>query len=1028
MINRISSKENIPCGNDKPQAEVPEKRFKSDSGNDVPRTFKNLKKDKIYKRGNFLGKGGFARCYEATPVLNGQVSAQTLAIKVVRLDRLAKKFHRQKMYQEIEIHSKLSHPNIIGFYESFSDSLNVYIVLELCKRRSLMELQKRRITVTEPETRYFSYQIAQGLTYLHGQGIIHRDLKLGNILLNENLEVKIGDFGLATHSCPGQMRKSLCGTPNYIAPEILNRQGHDFKVDSWSLGCVIYTLLFGKPPFERSSLKETYESIQDHRYSFPDRPQVGGNTRRLINQLLLMDPLQRLDINGVLCHTFYTSGYHPSSLPDSCLTIEPRFDQIQSEDVKLAGNIYSKTIDYLSELFVLLNKAKKSPVLEGTCEELQSPEDAPIFWLAKWVDYTDKYGFGAMLCDGSVCIKFNDSTRLITTRNCRNLQYVDANNKEELYTINNFPQKLNKKVVLAKYFKRYMEFNLKSSGPRRENSEASQLSRLPSVKMWFRTRRTTVFYLSNHTFQANFNETHDKVILCPLLQSITIIDQANLAETYKLSTIIDNGCCTRVLELIRHCVPLLEQFLNMKSRSIFGLDNGLARTPPMGWISWERFRCNIDCTDDPNNCISENLYMEMADVLSTEGYSKVGYEYVNIDDCWLEKKRDDDGRLVADRKRFPRGIRFLADYMHSRQLKLGIYEDFGVKTCAGYPGSEYFLQMDAQTFADWKVDMLKLDGCNSLPQQMDDGYPPINLFLNKTKRPILLSVEYPFYQLAVLTKPNYPLLIRKANLARNFFDIDDSWDSVKSIIDYYASDIYNASKYAQPGFFNDPDQPNYKRIAKYCNIWRNYNDVADSWRSILSIIEFYGKNKGNFSQIAKPGSFNDPDMLILGNFGLSYDQERVQMAMWCIMASPLFISADLRKIRASSKELLLNKYAISINQDPLGIQGTLVEKVQSCKKYRIRNKMLIFQRGDIQIWQKELQTKGSFAFVYLKTGDDGIPSRVSFKMSKMGALEDVLYMVYEVFENKFIGLWKGSESFEAVVNPTGVFFGKAFPA
>lgn len=477
--------------------------------------FLMLKKKKIYKKGQFLGKGGFARCYEATPVLNDQsdCSVQSFAIKVIRIDKLSKKIHRQKMYQEIEIHSKLSHPNIIRFYESFSDSLNVYIVLELCKRRSLVELQKRRITVTEPETRYFSYQIAQGLTYLHKKGIIHRDLKLGNILLNENLEVKIGDFGLATHNLPGQVRRSLCGTPNYIAPEILNRQGHDFKVDSWSLGCLIYTLLFGKPPFERSTLRETYASIQSHRYSYPNIPVVGQETRLLINQLLIMNPEQRLDINGVLLHPFYKSGYHPTSLPDSCLTLEPRFDQIHSEEIKsVAGNIYSKTIDYLSELFVLLNNAKKAKVLEGACEELQSPEAAPIFWLAKWVDYTEKYGLGAMLCDGSVCIKFNDSTRLITSRNCKNLQYIDANSKEELYTINNFPEKLNKKLVLAKYFKRYMEFNLKSSGPRRENPEASQLSRLPSIKMWFRTRRTTVFYLSNHTFQANFNDSHDKVI------------------------------------------------------------------------------------------------------------------------------------------------------------------------------------------------------------------------------------------------------------------------------------------------------------------------------------------------------------------------------------------------------------------------------------------------------------------------------------------------------------------------------------
>lgn len=153
----------------------------------------------------------------------------------------------------------------------------------------------------------------------------------------------------------------------------------------------------------------------------------------------------------------------------------------------------------------------------------------------------------------------------------------------------------------------------------------------------------------------------------------------------------------------------------------FSLDNGLAKTPPMGWMAWERFRCNTDCTTDPQNCISEKLFIEMAEIMAKEGYKEAGYQYVSIDDCWLENTRDKDGRLVSDKKRFPHGIRALADFVHSKGLKLGIYEDFGTKTCAGYPGSEYFLQMDAETFADWEVDMLKLDGCYSLPEQMDDG-------------------------------------------------------------------------------------------------------------------------------------------------------------------------------------------------------------------------------------------------------------------------------------------------------------------
>lgn len=126
-----------------------------------------------------------------------------------------------------------------------------------------MELHKRRKALTEPETRYYMKQILHGVHYLHQNRIIHRDLKLGNLFLNDDLVVKIGDFGLAAKiEYDGERKKTLCGTPNYIAPEILNKKGHSFEVDIWSMGCIMYTLLIGRPPFETNSLKETYSRIK----------------------------------------------------------------------------------------------------------------------------------------------------------------------------------------------------------------------------------------------------------------------------------------------------------------------------------------------------------------------------------------------------------------------------------------------------------------------------------------------------------------------------------------------------------------------------------------------------------------------------------------------------------------------------------------------------------------------------------------------------------------------------------------------
>lgn len=127
----------------------------------------------------------------------------------------------------------------------------------------MMELHKRRKVLTEPETRYYMKQILSGVVYLHNNKIIHRDLKLGNLFLNDELQIKIGDFGLATKiEFDGERKKTLCGTPNYIAPEILNKKGHSYEVDIWSIGCIMYTLLIGKPPFETSTLKDTYDRIK----------------------------------------------------------------------------------------------------------------------------------------------------------------------------------------------------------------------------------------------------------------------------------------------------------------------------------------------------------------------------------------------------------------------------------------------------------------------------------------------------------------------------------------------------------------------------------------------------------------------------------------------------------------------------------------------------------------------------------------------------------------------------------------------
>lgn len=203
------------------------------------------------------------------------------------------------MASEISIHRSLSHANVVQFMSYFEDKENVYVLLEICRNRSLMELHKRRRCLTDPEVRFYFRQIIEGCAYLHDSNVIHRDLKLGNLFLDDDLKVKIGDFGLATKiEFPGERKKTLCGTPNYIAPEVLNKRGHSFEVDVWSAGCILYTLLAGNPPFETSSLSDTYNRIKRNDYTIPARvPRLAQN---LIVKMLQKEPSARPTMHAVL--------------------------------------------------------------------------------------------------------------------------------------------------------------------------------------------------------------------------------------------------------------------------------------------------------------------------------------------------------------------------------------------------------------------------------------------------------------------------------------------------------------------------------------------------------------------------------------------------------------------------------------------------------------------------------------------------------------------------------------------------------
>jgi len=272
----------------------------------------------------------------------------------------------------------------------------------------------------------------------------------------------------------------------------------------------------------------------------------------------------------------------------------------------------------------------------------------------------------------------------------------------------------------------------------------------------------------------------------------------------------------------------------------------LAQTPPMGWNSWNKFACDV----------SEKLIKETADAMVSSGMQAAGFKFVNVDDCW-QVSRDAQGTIVADAERFPSGIKALADYVHSKGLKLGIYTDAGRMTCQKRPGSYEHEVQDIKTYAEWGVDYVKIDWCYAEGLDPEVQYPKFRDAIAQAGRPIVFSIC--------------------------------NW-GVKA-----------------PWHWGP----------KTGNLWRTTEDISDKYDS-MSLIGF---SQNGLESFAGPGQWNDPDMLEVGNGGMNRDEYRTHMALWAILAAPLLAGNDLRSMSQETKDMLTNADVLAVDQDPKGVQG-----------------------------------------------------------------------------------------------------------
>ena len=322
--------------------------------------------------------------------------------------------------------------------------------------------------------------------------------------------------------------------------------------------------------------------------------------------------------------------------------------------------------------------------------------------------------------------------------------------------------------------------------------------------------------------------------------------------------------------------------------------NGLAKTPPMGWNSWNKFQSKV----------TDKLVREVADAMATNGMKDAGYVYVNIDDTW-EAGRDAAGNIQTNEK-FP-DMKALADYVHSKGLKIGIYSSPGPKTCAGYEGSFKHEEQDAKTYAAWGIDYLKYDWCSATQvydyHSMPAVYAKMGSALLDSGHPILFSL----CQYGVLK----------------------GWSWGQSVGG---------------------------------NAWRTTGDISDSWKS-MSHIGF--DLQADLYPYSGPGHWNDPDMLEVGNGGMSDTEYRTHMSLWSLLAAPLLAGNDLRSVSPNIMEILTNKEVIAIDQDALGKQARRVSK-----------------DGDLEVWARPL-SDGAYAVGLFNRGTS--EAKVTARASDIGA-------------------------------------------
>ena len=575
---------------------------------------KEKNKVRKYKVGRFLGKGGFAKCYELICQDNNKIfAAKMIAKNSLKTDR-----QKQKLVTEIKIHKSCHYPNIVAFEHNFEDTDNVYILLELCQNQTLNEIHIRRKTLTELEVQCYVIQLIKALQYLHSHRIIHRDLKLGNLFLNDKMELKVGDFGLATKlDYDGERKKTVCGTPNYIAPEVISRTGHSYAVDIWAVGIIIFTLLVGKPPFETRDVKTTYGKIKAADYSFPEHCKISKVAKNLIKKILVVDPKSRPSLKDILLDDFFNQGISiPKLLPTSTLAFKPPSEYIKKYIPKKSNSLEESEeenkINISNDITNNTENHRKNSSRTASNKKIPFYINSTFLskneiWITKWIDYSSKYGLGYRLNNGYFGVYFNDNSKMLLNPVDKRFIYVErktTDKQESLFQffITDYPDFLKNKIALFNQFKKFLEEeisnkkkdkNSQSAKKKKTNTPEENLDNKETkssenintdfssvevkesdfifVKKWLNTKHAIIFRFSNKVIQACFKD-RTQLIIHSLNNNLTYINKSQTKFIYSLSNVFGSknfGMIRRlkyVKEVLGHMVNINKEKRKMEDK------------------------------------------------------------------------------------------------------------------------------------------------------------------------------------------------------------------------------------------------------------------------------------------------------------------------------------------------------------------------------------------------------------------------------------------------------------------------------